>query len=216
MKGPEREGVIKYELVFERKPLPDIPNLASLIAWRAVLHRLRLIGQDPARYAGLGFGNVSQRVESPTSNHSDQFVISGSQTGLPERLSKDRLCLVTDSSIRDNRIVAEGLVKPSSEALTHAAVYGCNPAIRFVMHVHSPEIWRSTRRLSLANIGSAIAYGTTEMADAVRDMVLSQESEPSGIFSMLGHEDGIISYADSAKTAANLLTDALARALAFD
>ncbi|MGH8476402.1 MAG: class II aldolase/adducin family protein [Methylococcales bacterium] len=209
----DREGVVKYELVFEHKSSLDAANLDTLIAWRTVLYRLRLIGQDPERYAGLGFGNISQKLETPvTSGAKCRFAISGTQTGTAERLTWSQFSIVSDFCIRRNQIVAEGTVKPSSEALTHAAVYQARPDIRFVMHVHSPEIWQASLELDIPAIDRTIAYGTPEMARAVQSLVLSREN-PFGIFSMLGHEDGIVAYADRADIAGNLLIDTLADAL---
>jgi Class II Aldolase and Adducin N-terminal domain len=213
----DQEGVIKFDLVFTQKPFPECVGLETLIAWRAVLHRLQMIGQDPQRYGGLGFGNISQKIDQAPAagNQTSRFVISGTQTGATQRLDRTRFCTVTGFSIRQNRIVAEGPVKPSSEALTHAAVNHCHPDIRFVMHVHSPDIWLATQRLGIPSIGKPIAYGTPEMADAVRNLILAQGSPSTGIFSMLGHEDGIVAYANTAETAGNLLIDTLARALIF-
>ncbi len=217
MNNHEPEGVIKFDLDFKQTPFPETRDLRALIAWRAVLHRLRLIGQDPLRYGGLGFGNISQKiVEKPVSAEGmHPMIISGTQTGAEERLDETHFCIVKESSIWHNRIVAEGPVKPSSEALTHAAVYCCDPEIRFVMHVHSPEIWCATQKLSIPSIAKTIAYGTPAMADAVYDLILSQGNPATGIFSMLGHEDGILSYGITAENAGNLLIDTLARALAF-
>ncbi|MGH8499466.1 MAG: class II aldolase/adducin family protein [Methylococcales bacterium] len=211
------EGVIKYDLAFEYKPFAKTGNLETLIAWRAVFHRLGLIGQDPQRYGGLGFGNISQKVEqaSTTQRGKSRFTISGTQTGAAERLNESQFCLVTDACIRRNRIVAEGPVKPSSEALTHAAVYHCHPDIRFVMHVHCPEIWQATQMLGLPFIAQTIAYGTPEMAKAVQHLILSLGKPCEGVFSMLGHEDGIVSFANIAEIAGNLLVDTLVRSLTF-
>ncbi|MCI0653289.1 MAG: class II aldolase/adducin family protein [Methylococcaceae bacterium] len=213
----EQEGVIKFDLVFEQKPFPETLDLRTLIAWRTLLYKLGLIGQDPRRYGGLGFGNISQRIEEApdAGDGMSRFIISGTQTGSAERLDDDQFCIVTAASIRENRIVAEGPVKPSSEALTHAAVYHGRPEVRVVMHVHSPELWRATHRLGIPSIGRTVAYGTPEMADRVHDLISSPGKPSAGIFSMLGHEDGIVSYANAAESAGNLLIDALARALTF-
>ncbi len=41
-----------------------------------------LIGQDPARYDGYDFGNVSQRIGDIDAPHGKRsFIISGTQTG---------------------------------------------------------------------------------------------------------------------------------------
>ncbi|MGR9106840.1 MAG: class II aldolase/adducin family protein, partial [Gammaproteobacteria bacterium] len=188
----EREGVIKFDLRFTQKAFVNPPDLGKLIAWRTILHRLRLIGQDPERYGGLGFGNISLKIENipDTREETAPFAISGTQTGAEEVLKPEHFSVVSAFSIENNRLCAEGPVKPSSEALTHAAIYGCNPLIRCVIHVHSPEIWRATSRLGISSVDKSIPYGTPEMANAVRDLVLSPANRVSGIFSMLGHEDG--------------------------
>jgi Class II Aldolase and Adducin N-terminal domain len=217
MNRHEQEGVIKFDLDFKPAPFPATRDLRTLIAWRAILHRLRLIGQDPLRYGGLGFGNISQKIlEFPIgADGTHPMIISGTQTGAMEWLNATQFCMVTAASIRHNRIVAQGPVKPSSEALTHIAVYRCHPEIRFVMHVHSPEIWRATQILGIPWTAETIAYGTPAMAIAVHDLIQSQGSPPTGIFSMLGHEDGIVSYGITAESAGNALIDTLARALAL-
>ncbi|MEN8821863.1 MAG: class II aldolase/adducin family protein, partial [Abyssibacter sp.] len=60
----EQEGVIKYRLDFQPADAPcDSVAFRSLRAWRAVLHRLALVGQQPDRYLGYGYGNVSLRAQ---------------------------------------------------------------------------------------------------------------------------------------------------------
>ena len=66
----EREGVIKYRLEHRAGPLE--PRLygdlaCQLNAWRELLALTGLVGQDPQRYGGAGFGNVSARVGRPSS-----------------------------------------------------------------------------------------------------------------------------------------------------
>lgn len=170
------------------------------------MFRLKLIGCDPCRYQGAGFGNISYKVDSPTSleNKPSQFffLISGTQTGHLENLSKEDLALVMEAYPQRNRLVAKGPVKPSSEALTHAAVYGADPDIRWVIHVHSAQIWRQTQSLSIPFIDSQIAYGTPEMAAAMTTLMATRRVGEETIFSMLGHEDGIISFGSTAEQAA--------------
>jgi len=43
-------------------------------------------------------------------------------------------------------------MKPSSEALTHAAVYAASQTVKSVVHVHSPIIWRHYQALALPAI----------------------------------------------------------------
>lgn len=83
-----REGVIKFQLDFRQGPPPEAPDLVELDAWRDVLLRHGLIGQDPGRYDGLGFGNLSRRVPGRTDN---AFIISGTQTGHLKKTGGERL-----------------------------------------------------------------------------------------------------------------------------
>lgn len=217
MNPDDIEGVIKYGLDFERKSIHKPLDLSKLIAWRSVLYKLKVIGQDPLRYEGLGFGNISGKLEqdSTKTNGENRFVISGTQTGATEFLAGKQFCIVTQACIRQNHISAEGLVKPSSEALTHASVYRCHPEIQFVMHVHSPDIWQATRRLRIPYTDKNVAYGTPEMARSVRSLIQTEGRSTSGIFSMLGHEDGIVAYSDSADNCGKLIINALVRSLSL-
>lgn len=140
----ETEGVIKFALTYECRALHDV-DLAELQAWRRILFALNLVGQDAHRYGGLGFGNVSMRTPSG-------FVISGSQTGHLGKPSAEAYAEVTSWQANDNRIVARGLTRPSSESLTHAALYDLSADIRFVFHVHSPDIWQNIRARSGRNV----------------------------------------------------------------
>ena len=79
----ETEGVIKFR--FTRRPgnPPTDVEVAELEGWRAILHRLNLVGLDPARYGGVGFGNLSRRSrEAPAL----EFLVTGSGTGARPRL----------------------------------------------------------------------------------------------------------------------------------
>ena len=80
----EREGVIKFELEHNSSSLLEHLNEAELdclhpplAQWRAKLMERGMIGgDDPARYEGAGFGNLSARLQG-----SDAFVSTASQTG---------------------------------------------------------------------------------------------------------------------------------------
>lgn len=211
----EPEGVTKYQLEFSVTPARKFHGFNQLNAWRTLFHRLRLIGQDPNRYDGYGYGNISRRMEPLDAPFQPiRFIISGTQTGQLERLSVGHYCTVLESDPRRNRVIAEGPVKPSSEALTHAAVYASNDQIRYVLHVHSPEIWSQTGRLRIPSIPRHVAYGTPEMADAVGRLLRSGDIQDRPIFSMLGHEDGIVSFGRTLEQASQALIRYLALALA--
>jgi len=204
----EREGVIKYHLDHQPIDLPTGIDIAELNAWRTLLHRLNLINQIPEKYHGLGFGNISRRLVPG----SEQFVISGTQTGHLQSLTLQHFALIQTASPELNRIQAIGLCAPSSESLTHACVYQQDPAIQAVIHVHSPELWHHTSTLRLPHTEADIPYGTPEMAQAVKNLFASGQLEGLPLFSMLGHEDGIVAFGPSLTAAATLLITQLVRA----
>ena len=194
----DQEGVIKYQLEYTQKPINEKFSLSEINAWRTVIFRLGLIGQDPERYDNLGFGNISQRLNPQSS----QFIISGSQTGHIEHLSPEHYCLVVKADTRKNRIQSCGLTKPSSESLTHASIYAQDSNINAVIHVHSPEIWNNTLSLNLPYISADIPYGTVEMAIAVEQLFQAGNSQRTSLFTMLGHEDGVVAFGRNMQEAA--------------
>jgi L-ribulose-5-phosphate 4-epimerase len=208
----EMEGVIKYHLNHQHKPLPANINLNPLNAWRSVLYRLQLIGQNPAKYDGLGYGNISQRLAL----NSSAFVISGTQTGHLAKLSLNDYALIDSASVEQNQINSSGLTAPSSEALTHVGVYQQEASPQAVIHVHSPEIWRQTLALNLPHTKAEIAYGSTEMAQAVKALLNSEQVRQLPLFTMLGHEDGVVAWGATLEQAAAVLIQQLANAIALE
>ncbi len=204
----EREGVIRFRLEHRAAPPAAIAVIAELDAWRTVLHRLGLVGQDPARYHGLGFGNVSMRDAGGRG-----FLVTGSQTGHLASLRPDGYCRVLRCDVAANLIVAEGPVPPSSEALSHGAVYAARPRAGCVLHGHSPDIWRMADILGLPCSDPAVPYGTPAMAGEVERLCVERLEPDRGLFVMGGHEDGVIVYGATPSTAGQLLVSTLTQAL---
>lgn len=204
-----KEGVIQYQLEFEIDHDIDCPQFAKLNGWRSYLHRLGLIGQDPDRYDGLSYGNVSHRAEG------DGFVISGTQTGHLPLLCREHYVLVERTDVQHNYLKARGPIPPSSEALTHAALYQASDNIHTVIHVHSPLLWQRASRLNFFTTPAGVRYGTPEMASAVCALV-QQANQPEGVIAMLGHEDGIVVYGSDAEAAGIRLLQAVTDAHSFD
>jgi ribulose-5-phosphate 4-epimerase/fuculose-1-phosphate aldolase len=212
----QQEGVIKFALEFRAAPPLPYVALREINAWRKVLYLLRLTGQDPARYGGLGYGNISQRLvpfDAPPERR--RFVISGTQTGGLAELDAGHYTTVVESYPKANRLVAEGPIRPSSESLTHGALYALDASLRFIMHAHSPEIWRHATALGIPLTDPAAAYGTPEMADETRRLLRDEAVRAGGIFAMGGHEDGLVAFGRTAEEAGTVLLRALARALAL-
>ena len=211
----DREGVIKYVLDYQSGPALDAGELTELNAWRQVLYRLGLIGADPQRYEGLGFGNVSRRI-GPYGTPPEQrrFLISGTQTGELPCLNQNHYVLVSECHQADNRIVACGPVKPSSEALTHGALYAADPQLRAVLHAHSPDIWQAAMTLGLPVTDHRVAYGTPAMAEEMQRLYNQPDVRDGGIIVMGGHAEGVVSFGAGLSVAGSVMVRTLARALA--
>jgi ribulose-5-phosphate 4-epimerase/fuculose-1-phosphate aldolase len=122
------------------------------------------------------------------------------------------LCVVEDYDLRTNRVRSSGLRNPSSESLTHAAIYDLSPAIRFVFHVHSPHIWANAGALRLPETREDVEYGTQAMAHAVQDLYRRSSLSERRVLAMRGHEDGIIAFGQTARDAGLAIIGALAAA----
>ena len=201
------EGVIQFRLDWHQAGTIHT-DLASLNAWRDILWKLGLIGEDPARYDGYGFGNVSRRH-----GKDDRFIISGTQTGHIEHLSPEHYALVTRFDVASNSVSAEGPVKPSSESMTHGVIYALHEDINCILHVHSPDIWQAAEALGLPSTDASVPYGTPAMAEEVKRLFTDTEVTQAGIFSMAGHRDGIVAFGDSEQQAGLVLVSTLAQCL---
>lgn len=211
MRGPMQEGVIQFQADHRTEALSAealAGEVRPLLHWRARLHRAGLIGRDPNRYEGAGFGNVSARL--PATGGRRPFLVTGTQTGGKAALGLEDLCVVDGWDLGRNRVESHGPALPSSEAMTHGALYALGPGIRFVLHVHSPVLWRAAAAVGLPVTDPAAGYGTPEMAREARRLVLA--SPGTKVLAMGGHEDGILAFGESAYAAGRALFGALARA----
>ncbi|MGR9053621.1 MAG: class II aldolase/adducin family protein [Gammaproteobacteria bacterium] len=208
----EREGVIKYDLVHSYAAIVDITPARDINAWRTIFFRLGLIGRDPNRYEGLGFGNISVRIDDTDG----RFLITGTQTGHLSELHREHFCMVDSIDFTGNRIHSHGESKPSSEALTHACIYQKVKSVGAVIHVHSPEIWHNARTLELPCTDRSISYGSKEMAAAVEKLFDSEQCGVPGAFAMLGHVDGVVAVGPSLEQAAWTLVKLLTWAVRIE
>jgi len=201
-----REGVIKFQLKFQAGPAPAAELLQELNAWRSIFLQLGLLGQDPGRYQGYGFGNLSRRLSE------DSFLISGTQTGHLAHLSPLHYATVHECAPLHNWLKSSGQIKPSSEALSHGVLYQADPTVCWVMHLHSPEIFTKAAKLGLPTTAPGAAYGTPEMATEIEKIVLSGQKQDTGLLVMTGHEDGILAYGRTAEETGVLVVATLANA----
>lgn len=208
-----QEGVIKFQLLHTPGPPLALKQVVQLMAWRGILHQLELVGADPNRYDGLGFGNLSRRIALPSAfGTARPFIISGTQTGFLRELAPEHFTTVSECVPEANRVVSFGPIEPSSEAMTHAAIYGFDPNLRNVIHVHSPRIWRAAVRLKLPRTPESAACGTLAMAEAVREVLREGPTRKLRCFVMGGHEDGVIAFGRTMDQAGTALLRLLAKA----
>ena len=217
MTSNSKEGVIKFQL--HHTPGSGLPfdQLRELNAWRKIMVLLQLIGQTPDRYGGYGFGNISQRLPplDPAAAQ-PRFAITGTQTGGLLDLAAEHYVEVVAIYPAENRLVSTGPIKPSSESLTHGVIYALEPDVHWVMHAHSPHIWRHAAALGLPITDPAVPYGTPEMAAEVQRLFRETEVKTQLIFSMGGHEDGIVSFGRTAEEAGTVILTYLAKAFALN
>lgn len=211
--GPpeDQEGIIQfaYSLCEPDGPVADARLFAQLSAWRQILLRLGLVGQDHDRYQGHGFGNLSARDP----DRPDEFVITASQTGGVAQIDQSHLTRIVHSNLDRFWVDAIGAQPPSSETLTHAMIYAADSRIQWVFHCHSPDIWNQTERLALPATAETVRYGSPEMVEATASLLAAYHSRPL-VFATLGHQDGVFSCGPTARDAGGLLVSYLARALA--
>lgn len=188
------EGYTKYEVDWRESPPLPAGVVAELNEWRNRLYDEGLIGYYP-QY-GVGFGNISVR-----DGDSDRFIISGTQTGHIAVTDEHHYARVVRCDVEANRVQCEGPVQASSEALTHAAIYALDPAVRAVVHVHDTALWR---RLidHVPTTSREITYGTPEMAIEFRRLWVETEFAQQGVAVMGGHEDGVVSFGSDVGQAA--------------
>lgn len=219
--GSHAEGVIRFEVAHETRLLEERlcgETVRVLAAWREMLARLGLLGRDPARYAGAGYGNVSARIgpmgDVPRGRR--RFLVTGTQTGGQRRVTLADFCVVESCDIVGNRVRSFGPLPPSSESLTHGAIYDVAPAVRIVLHGHAPEIWKHAQALGIPTTRAEAANGTRQMALEVQRLYRETALPGLGILAMGGHEDGVIAFGSSASEAGTILVRFLARALALE
>lgn len=198
----EREGVIKFDLTHRAGAFPAPFNLNGLQRARRRLFEAGLVGQDPARYDGLGYGNLSERV-----GPGGEFVISGTQTGGKPELDASDYAWVLEADVAHNRLRSTGETKPSSESLTHALLYQLSRDVVSVVHVHCPRLWGAATRLSLPCTPASAPYGSLAMVDAVRRLWQSGALQQTPGFIMLGHQDGVVSFGADPESATEILFD---------
>jgi L-ribulose-5-phosphate 4-epimerase len=190
------EGYIKYQCHWSQIDAIAESDIGDLNLWRKQLYQLGLIGEYDN---GIGFGNLSIRL--PQSN---QLIISGTQTGGMPDLTGQHYTKVIDYDWQQNYVTCQGLIKASSETLTHAAIYHALAEINAVVHVHHQLLWsKLLGRVPTTN--PDCAYGTPEMAEEIIRLCQQPVTQQAKIIAMSGHESGILTFGADLKQASETL-----------
>lgn len=178
------EGYVKFSCDWTKGPILD--GIDRLVMARNRLRDENLIGiyED----IGIGYGNVSQRLDG-----TDKFVISGTATGGIMTAGPEIFCIVDDWDLASYKVWCTGPVAASSESMTHAMIYKVLPAVDFVVHIHHAGLWRHQLKTGPAT-QEGIAYGTPEMALEMERMLKDHSPETIKILAMSGHEEGILAF----------------------
>jgi ribulose-5-phosphate 4-epimerase/fuculose-1-phosphate aldolase len=133
-------------------------------------------------------------MEGATGN----FYITGSATGGIPKLTLADCAKVVAYDFEKNRVRYEGCALPSSESLTHAAIYKSDATAGAVIHCHDSKLWAAAMN-RVPTTSKAAEYGTPEMAGQVIQL-LTRTDVPK-IVVMAGHEGGILTFGEDLEEA---------------
>jgi ribulose-5-phosphate 4-epimerase/fuculose-1-phosphate aldolase len=165
--------------------IASFDGLADLNAYRRKLLDLSLIGVDPN---GIGFGNLSVRDGA-----TDKFYITGSATGGIPELALADCAKVVACDFERNLVRYKGPAAPSSESLTHAAIYASDAGAEAVIHCHDSKLW-ATALNQAPTTSKAAEYGTPELANEIMQLFTRTDAQSRKIVVMAGHEGGILTF----------------------
>ena len=187
---------VKFEYERAGTDIAPFEGLAELNACRRKLLSLRLVGLNSN---GIGFGNLSIREGATRS-----FYITGSATGGLAKLSLADCVRVVGWDFKKNWLRYEGTAVPSSESLTHAAIYGSDALASAVIHCHDSALWRTLLDRA-PTTSKSVAYGTPEMAFEIMRLFKLRDVRNQKIFVMEGHQDGIVAFGSNLEDAFDVL-----------
>lgn len=191
------EGYLKFVCHLSKEAL-QIPSalFTPLNHWRRELWLKHLIGSYPN---GIGYGNISIRIPA-----SSQFYISGTATGGIPELDQTHYPLVERCDPAHNTLWCRGLIRASSESMSHASVYEANSDIGAVVHIHSRQLWEKYLGV-LPTSDRKVEYGTPAMAAEISKIMTLPAVLDKKVFVMGGHEEGIVSFGKTIEEAVSVI-----------
>lgn len=194
------EGSIKFHGTWIKAEPIKSGRLTDLQTWRNRLYQLGLIGSYTN---GIGFGNISIRI-----NNTEQFIITGSATGVLSSLTPHHYTTVLSVAVEKNTLTCKGPCKASSESLTHAMIYHAYPTIGGVIHVHNHTAWQQLLD-KIPTTAKDVSYGTPAMAHEITRLFRETDVREKKILVMGGHTEGIISFGRDLDEAGKILLENL-------
>lgn len=187
----EQESYIKFNCEHLAKDILFPDDIDDLIELGKTLKALGHIGKIDET---MGYGNISY------CSSDGNIYISASTTGTFATYEKKHFCRILDFDIESNYVKSEGFLPASSETMSHIAVYQSLNDIRFVVHIHSKQLWEKYLNIEITS-NKGVKYGTKEM---YYEIVRLLNSNPdSNMLVMGGHRDGLMFWhknIDSLKT----------------
>lgn len=194
------EGVIKFKYNLKLSGALKEIDYIEVEKWRAILFKMNFIGEYPSEK--VGYGNLSKRLAS-TDN---EFIITGTQTGKYPHLNGGQYTRIKKCNLKKMSLEAIGPIAPSSESLTHYAIYLTCPQVNYIFHIHDKNLWEFMLANDFDKTPREVNYGTQAMADAAKKCIQNKEM---GIFAMEGHEDGIIAYGPNPESTGKMILSTL-------
>ena len=183
-----KEGYVKFNFDIKEKEPVEESKITELNSYRLKCYDLNLIGMyKEGELKGVGFGNISV-------NDGDDFIISGTKTGGLDVLTNENYTRITGYDLSKNHVKSRGAVAPSSEAMTHAAVYDSDLSIKAVIHIHNKAFWNYLLKQDVPKTSKDAAYGTTEMGNEVKRLFKETDASQKKIIVMEGHEEGVLAF----------------------
>ncbi len=191
------EGYIKFSFRLIDNSAPSHEEIEDLNNLRTKLWDLSIIGA----IGGVSFGNVSKR------RGDNEFIISASNTGSRRVLTPEDFVIIYKTDFERNLVEYSGASPPSSETLTHSAVYLALPKVSFVVHFHNKDIWQALVDLC-PTTPKQYQYGTPELAKSVYDLCFKYQNY-EGIIILGGHFEGIVAFAGNVERLEKIIINLL-------
>lgn len=202
-----KEGYTKFSASYSGVMSLGVDTLDGLNSWRERLRGLGMIGAyATGDLAGIGFGNLSCRTARG-------FLITATATGQRPVLEPRHYCEVVAVWPEKNAVSFLALdkgVTPSSECMTHGAIYAVDAAIGAVIHVHHHVLWNRLMD-RYPTTSKRVEYGTPEMGRELMRLYRESDLPRQRIAVMGGHEDGIIVFGRDIDAAGQALLDVFQR-----